>query len=104
MGPFVPDMIKDKIFKLFASRPKSEVDEKRPEDDKAYENVSQNNRGEMDINYIMTEEDFLAYYVAFKDLLATEICQVAFEMIKISPHHYANQPPSVQRRMAPPHG
>ena len=89
MGPFVPDMIKDKIFKLFASRPK-DSNEKRPEDDKAYENVSSNNLGEMDINYIMTEDDFLAYYVAFKDLLATEVCQVAFEMIKISPHHHAN--------------
>lgn len=74
MGPFVPDVIKDKIFKLFASRPKSEVDEKRPENDKAYENVSQNNLGEMDINYIMTEDDFNAYYVAFKDLLPSEVC------------------------------
>ena len=90
MGPSVPDMIKDKIFKLFASRPNNDSSEKRPEDDKAYENVSSNNLGEMDINYIMTEDDFLAYYVAFKDLLATEVCQVAFEMIKISPHHHAN--------------
>ena len=44
----------------------------------------------MDINYIMTEDDFIAYYVVFNDLLTTEMCQIAFEMTKISPHHFAN--------------
>ena len=73
MGPFVPDVIKERIYRLFASRPANESEERRPQDDKSYENVTTNNKGEMDLNYIMTEDDFIAYYVVFNDLLEKEM-------------------------------
>ena len=101
MGPFVPDAIKDRIYRLFASRPLDGSGERRPLDDKAYENAGTNAKGEMDINHVMTEEDFMAYYVVFHDLLDKEMSQVAFEMLKLSPHHHTAQPLAVQRSMAP---
>ena len=58
----------------------------------------------MDINHIMTEEDFIAYYVVFHDLLDKEMSQIAFEMLKVSSYHHANQPPNVQSRMSPLQG
>ena len=104
MGPFVPEVIKRRIYLLFASKPIGNEGDKRPLDDKAYENVNTNSKGEMDLNHVMTEEDFTAYYVVFNDLLDKEMSQVAFEMLKISPHHYCNQPPHLQSRIAPLQG
>jgi len=39
----------------------------------------------------MTLDDFLAFYVVFKEAKDSEICQVIFELIKISPHHVSNK-------------
>jgi len=43
-------------------------------------------------NYVMTFDDFCAYYLVFSERRDEELAQVVFELLKMSPEHFCNKP------------
>ena len=41
--------------------------------------------------FVMTFDDFCAFYVVFKDQKDEEMVHIVFEILKLSPDHYNNK-------------
>ena len=69
LGAHVPFIISNRIYEMFSS----------PVLENGFE-VEENGKTQ----YVMTYEDFKAFYVVFKDKANSEMADIAFEMFKMN--------------------
>ena len=79
LGYNVPTIISNHLYNMFSSR--TTQDDEIELSDKAFEMAE--NRAQ----YVMTFDDFCAFYVCFRDRSNQEMSQVIFQMLRLSPTH-----------------